>query len=185
MTDPSLVEHLIKDFQEQKATLKAQIELIDPIAASIRKPAATRLFHSGSLILLEFIMWILALFSIAFILFFDKLAPFFYLSQIANDSTVLEKYQQQDLITLAWYIKGLIVVLVLAFIWIARMLSKIRLKNSILNITGKSLKHVVEGLLQRKAAMENLELKYPVALPADADSIILPIDNQGHNDVLL
>src|SRR5690606_6524839 len=98
MTEPSLLEHLIKDFQEQKEILHKQIESVDPLAASIRQPIATRLFHSGFLIMLEIFAWILVLATVAFVLFMDKLAPFYYLNQIAHDTQIIDTYKQKDLI---------------------------------------------------------------------------------------
>ena len=185
MTDPLLFESLIKDFQEQKKTIQNQIETIDPIATSIRKPAATRLFNSGFLVFLEIIVWLLFLLSIAIILFLNKLFPFHYLDQIAHDTEIIAKYNQKNLITLEWYVKGVFALISILFFLIARMLSKIRMKNSILNITGKSLKIVVEQLLTRKAAMETLEMKFPIELPKHTDNIVLPIDDQGNKDILL
>lgn len=185
MTELSLTEQLIHNFQEQKKAINGQIETIDPIAVSIRKPAAKRLFHNGFLIFLELIAWLLFLGSIAVILFMDKIAPFFYLSQIAHDTEIIAKYRQQDLINLEWSIRALFVIIAILLVCVARMLSKIRLKNSILNLTGKTLKTVVEQLLKRKAAMETLELKFPAELPKETEGIVLPIDDQGHKDILL
>lgn len=184
MTEPSLLEHLIKDFQEQKEILHKQIESVDPLAASIRQPIATRLFHSGFLIMLEIFAWILVVATIAFVLFMDKLAPFYYLNQIAHDTQIIDTYKQKDLINLIWGVKGIALLNGFLFFWIARMLAKIRLKNSILNIAGKTLKELVEQFFKRRATMESLENKFPLDLPKDADSIIMNTPT-NHNDILL
>lgn len=180
----SLQEELIRDFQQQKKMINEQVALIDPMATSLRKPAARRLFHNGILVFLEILSWLLMLGCIAFVLFADKLYPFYYLNQLVHDSALGERYPAEDLKLLYWCIKGICIFAALLFVVIARMLGTIRLKNSILHIAGKNMKLLVEQLLRRKAAMEGMEQKYPVELPYSDDAIVMP-PQKPHDDILL
>lgn len=180
----TLQEDLIKDFQEQKKAVKEHISLVDPMATSLRKPVAQRLFNSGFIVLMEIVCWVLVLGLIALALFMDKLQPFFLLNQLVNDAVIVEKYSKHSLDMLFWTIRGMAVVMALLFLIIARMLAKIRLKNSVLHIAGKNMKQLAEQMLKRKAAMETISQRYPTEMPSNDDTIIVnkPIN---HNDELL
>lgn len=184
MKPHNLQEELIRDFQEQKTTINGQVALIDPMATSLRKPAARRLFHAGLLVFLEILAWLLFLGAVAFLLFSDKLYPFYYLNQLRHDGNLGERYRAHDLEMLYWSLKAVGVLAALLLVVIARMLSAIRLKNSILHIAGKNMKVLVEQLLKRKAAMEILEQKYPSDLPSSDDAVVMP-QARPHNDILL
>jgi hypothetical protein len=180
----NLQEDLIRDFQEQKKTINEQVDLIDPMATLLRKPAARRLFHTGMIIFLEIIAWLLLLGCIAFAVFMDKLYPFYLLNQITHDSSLAERYHQYDMNLLHWGIRGMAVVAALLLFIIARMLGTIRLKNSVLHVAGRNMKLLVEQLLRRKAAMEGLEQRHPSEMLADDDSVVMPVQ-KPHNDILL
>ena len=82
MTPSRLQEDLIKDFLEQKRTINEQIKLMDPMATSLRKPVAQRLLHSGFSVFLEIICWLLFAALLAYVIFMDKLVPFYVLSKL-------------------------------------------------------------------------------------------------------
>ncbi len=185
MKKTSLKEDLISDFQDQKKAVSEQLSLIDPMATSLRQPAAKRLLNTGFIVLMEIISWLLFLGCIAFILFMEKLFPFYYLPKIIHDTQLAASYNVQDMKILLWIIKGMAAVSAVLFLIIARMLATIRNKNSILNLAGKNLKLLAEQLLQRKASMESLEQRNPIEMPANADTIVLPSQQKPHDDILL
>ncbi len=179
-----LQDDLINDFQEQKKIIREQIALIDPLAASLRKPAAKRLFHAGFLVFMEIIAWLLCLGCIAVIVFQNKLYPLYFLSQMLHDTALSGTYKLYDLQMLNWAVKGLLLLAALLFVIIARMLAQIRKKNGVLHLAGKNMKVLVEQLLKRKAVMESLEQRHPISMPSDSDTIVLP-PVKPHDDTLL
>lgn len=179
-----LKDDLIKDFQEQKKVIREQIALIDPLAASLRKPAARRLFHAGLLVFLEIIFWLLFLACIAVIIFQNKLYPLYLLSQLLHDTSLSDKYKLYDLEMLNWSVKALLLAAGLLCLVVARMLAQIRKKNSVLHLAGKNMKVLVEQHLQRKATIETLEQRYPMDMPLESDTVILP-GHKPHDDTLL
>lgn len=176
----TLKEDLILDFQEQKKALSEQIELIDPMATSLRKPAARRMLDASMLIFMEILTWMILLCFIAFLIFMDKIYPFVYL----NDLNVTAKISDQELQMLRGAIRALGAISIILLLIISRMLRKIRLKNNVLNLTGKNLRLLSEELMKRKSAMNILMEKHAKELPADTDSVILP-PQKPHNDTLL
>lgn len=173
-------EDLILDFQEQKKALASQIDLIDPMANNLRKPAVRRMLDTGILVFMEILVWLGVLCFITFIIFMEKLYPFMYL----NDLNVTAKISEQELQVLSWAIKAMAIIGIILLIVISRMLRKIRLKNNILNFTGKNLRLLSEELMKRKAAMNILMEKHTKELPSDTDTVLLP-PQQPHNDQLL
>lgn len=186
----NLLHSLIKDFEVQKGVINKQIEDIDPLATALRMPVASRLFNSGLLIFIEILVWIAIAAMIAFTFYMDKLYPFTIWNQVTYDSDLLSTYQRDDFIYLGWIIRAAAIFVALLLFWIARLLSTIRMKNSILNIAGNSMKDLVAQHLKRKAAIEQMENKYPEILITDTDSVVLPKENppseeQNHPDILL
>lgn len=184
MKPVNLQEDLIRDFQEQKKTISGQVELIDPMATLLRKPAARRLFHAGFIVFMEIISWLLFLAAIAFALFMDKLYPFYLVNQVIHDSNLAEHYKTSDLDLLHWGIRGLALLSGILFLIIARMLSTIRLKNSVLHVAGRNMKLLVEQFLKRRAAMEGLEQRHPSEMLVNDDSVVMPVQ-KPHDDILL
>lgn len=180
----SLQDDLIRDFQEQKQNITEQVNLIDPMATLLRKPAAQRLIHAGFLVVVEIFAWLLVLATIAFIIFMDKLYPYYLIPKLSNDANILAKYSEQDMRMLAWGIRAIAIVLIITFFIITRMVATIRKKNSVLNVAGKNMKILAEQMLKRKAAMEVLEQRYPIDMPADSDSVVRPAA-KTHDDILL
>ncbi len=180
----SLKDDLIRDFQDQKRAVNEQVALIDPMATSLRKPAAKRLLNTGFIVMMEVLSWLLFLGCIAFIIFMDKLYPFYYLNKIVYDTALPPSYPIDDMKTLSWIIRGMALVSGLLFFAIARMLATIRNKNSILHLTGKNLKLLAEQLLQRKANMAALEQRNPIEMPSNTDTVIVP-QQKPHDDILL
>lgn len=180
----ALQEDLIRDFQEQKKTISEQVDLIDPMATSLRRPAAKRLFNTGLILFMEVLSWLCFLGCIAFILFADKLYPFYYLNQLLHNQALHTQYKEHDLKILYWSIKGIGLLVAVLFLIIARMLGTIRLKNSILYVAGRNMKLLVEQLLKRKASMESLEQRHAIDMPSSDDAIVMP-QQKPHNDILL
>src|SRR5690606_29004292 len=82
MTSNRLQDDLLKDFKEQKKMIYEQVELLDPLGTSLRKPAAQRLVSKGSLIFSEILCYLLAAGIITFLFFMDKIYPFYLLADL-------------------------------------------------------------------------------------------------------
>lgn len=184
MKPSTLKEELIRDFQDQKRAVNEQLALIDPMAASLRKPAAQRLINTSFIVFMEIICWVLFLGCIAFVLFMDRLFPFYYLSKLIHDTSLTDRYNTSDIQILTWIIRGMALVAAILFLIITQILTAVRRKNSVLHFTGKNLKLLAEQLLQRKAAMEALEQRNPIEMPSNPDTVVIPNQNP-HNDILL
>ncbi len=184
MATSRLQEDLVKDFQDQKRTINEQIKLIDPMATSLRMPVAQRLLNSSLSVILEILCWLVVVGLIAYILFMDKLVPFYVLSKLIQTGKSSGGFTEKELSVLSWSIKGLVIIIALLVVVIARMLAKIRQKNSILHLAGKNMKQLVEENLKRRSAIESIEQRHMLELPTNEDSIVTPMP-KPHNDTLL
>ncbi len=144
MSLTTLKDDLLKEFREERVMINEQIELLQPLATSLRKPAAQRLLSSSTLILTEFSCYIISLGGIAFISLMHKIYPFKFLSQIFYNAAYRNSVGSTNI-----------------FIFIiGRMAREIRLKNDILNIAGKDIKTIVGQHLERKAALDTIEQRH-------------------------
>ena len=160
----SLQDDLLSDFKEQKRLIIEQIELFDPLATTLRKPAAQRLVSKGAIIFAEVLCYLLALGAIAFAVFLNKLYPFYILSEI-RVKPEFESLGSTNMQLLQYSIYGLTGIISLLFYFIARAMRHIRLKNDILHLAGKNIKELVGQHLRRKATIDAIEQRHFVELP--------------------
>ena len=184
MSSNRLQDDLLHEFREQKKTNYELIELLDPLATSLSKPAAQRLISKGALVFAEIIFYLLALAAVAFIIFIDKIYPFYIITDMRArlDFQSMLGGNNIQMLNLALY--GLIAFVAILLYSIARMIRRIRLKNNILNLAGKNIKYIVGQHLNRKAAIESIEQRHFDELPSndvEEEGIISvnDVDNPG------
>jgi hypothetical protein len=164
MSLTTLKDDLLHEFREERVMISDQIELLDPLATSLRKPAAQRLLSSGTLIMTEFICYIISLGGIAFMAFMHKIMPFNVLSQMFYSSSLRNGIGATNLFFLILGIYGLAAIGVVLIFVIGRMAREIRLKNDILNMAGKDIKTIVGQHLERKAALDTIEQRHMLGM---------------------
>lgn len=159
-----LQDDLIQDFREQKELIYQQIGIFDPLGTQLRKPAARRLVSKGALIIAEILCYLLAMAAVAFAVFMHKIHPFYILQEIntRREYAALGK-GSTELLNISFY--GMVAVIALLMIIVARCVRTIRLKNDILNFAGKHINTLVGQHLKRKANIEMLEQRHRGELP--------------------
>jgi len=160
----TLKEDLLQEFREERIMINEQIGLLDPLATSLRKPAAQRLLSSSTLVLTEFTCYIISLGGIAFIAFMHKIYPFSLLRDQLYNTQYRDAVGGTNLIYLNLAVYGLAVASVIFMFIMGRMAREIRLKNDILNVAGKDIKTIVGQHLERKAALDTIEQRHMLGL---------------------
>lgn len=164
MTSTRLQDDLIRDFKEQKRMIYDQVELLDPLATSLRKPAAQRLISKGALIFAEVLCYLLAVGIIVFLFFMEKIYPFYILSDIKYKSEFRQLgWMNTQAFSIAIY--AIISLVAILFYGLARASRAIRLKNTILNLAGKNIKVVIGQHLERKASIDTILQRHFDELP--------------------
>lgn len=161
-------EDLLNDFKEQKKVLIEQIELFDPLALSLRKPAAQRLMSKGGLIIAEIFCYLLCLAFVAFVFTMNLIFPFTGLSGPGSFRPVHNPAASQEAEYLSIAVHAMAAVTGILFFIIARMTRRIRLKNNVLHLAGTNMKILVGQHLKRKAAIESIEQRHNLELPSYA-----------------
>lgn len=160
MSLTTLKDDLLQEFREEREMVTEQIELLEPLATSLRQPAAQRLLSSGTLAITEFSCYTVSLGGVAFIAFMHLIYPFSILSNTFYNSALRNKIGAPNLVYLTLAIYGLSAVGVILIFIVGRMAREIRLKNEILNIAGKDIKTVFGQHLERKAALDTIEQRH-------------------------
>ncbi|MBS1645484.1 MAG: hypothetical protein JST36_10640 [Bacteroidetes bacterium] len=182
MSDPKLQDTLLEEFRQSKKMVHDQIALFEPLASSMRKPAAQRLAQNGLLFVEESLCWLLVLACIAVGIFLNKLYPFYVLFELsATKAGDAVGHQNIQMLRLAIY--ALIGLCGILFLIQARSLRKIRKKNTILSLAGKDIKTIIGQLLQRKAAIEVIEQKYFDELPSSEPINQIPNPDYDADDI--
>ncbi len=164
MSLTTLKDDLLHEFREERIMINEQIELLDPLATSLRKPAAQRLLSSSTLIISEVTCYIISLGGIAFIGFMHKIFPFVVLNDVFYDAETRSKAGTSNLLFLILAIYGLVLIGIILMFIIGRMAREVRLKNDILNLAGKDIKTIVGQHLERKAALDTIEQRHMLGL---------------------
>lgn len=179
MISSALYQDLVNDFKKQNELIDDQVATFEPIIQSLRMPAAHRLLNKGFLILLELLSYIIFLASIAFVIMQKHLVPF-YIVNILQERGSESGFSTNDVTILNWSISGMALIIGVLFLIIARLLRKIRLKNSVLHTINKNIRILVAQHLQRKAVIETIEKRHFTELPTlnEEKIAVLPTTNQ-------
>lgn len=178
-----LQDDLLNDFKQQKQVIAEQIAIFDPLAKSLRKPAAHRLMNKGIMLFAEIFFYLLCLLFIAITILMNHI----YWFSPLDDINVWDKVKAfQTLSTPEYFslsvhfLSGFIAFL---FLFIARLCRKIRQKNTALSAAGKSMKVLVGQHLKRKAAIDAIEQRHFQELPdLDANPKVNEVLNPGFSE---
>ena len=187
MSLTTLKDDLLKEFREERLMINDQIELLDPLATSLRRPAAQRLLSSSTLILTEFSCYILSLGGVAFIALMHKIYPFNSLGELFYNSSVRNMVGATNMLYLILAVYGLASIGVIFLFIIGRMAREIRLKNDILNMAGKDIKTIVGQHLERKAALDTIEQRHLLGMSGVSPTMTIrssvnEVVNPGYGD---
>src|SRR4051812_16191366 len=116
-----LQEDLLQEFKEERRMISSQLELFDPLATSMRRPAAQRLLSKGLLIFLELLIWLAFLGTIAMGILLKKLYPYYVLGQVQAKATEsgIGRYNAD---ALYWGVIGIIAGVAILWLIIAGMI---------------------------------------------------------------
>jgi hypothetical protein len=184
MSLATLKDDLLKEFREERIMINDQIELLDPLATSLRRPAAQRLLSSGTLIMAEIICYIISVSGIAVMAFMHLIYPFNVLKEAFYNSEMRNKAGALNLVYLDLAIYGLVALCVIFVFIIGRMAREMRLKNDILNHAGKDIKTIVGQHLERKAALDAIEQRHLLGLSGIGQPAKQPSQTQQANEML-
>ena len=160
MSLTTLKDDLLQEFREERTMINEQLELLDPLATSLRKPAAQRLLSSGTLIIAEISCYIVSLGGIAFAIIMHRIYPFGILGDMFYNSQIRNTLGSENLFYFILAVYGLASIGIVLMFIIGRMAREMRLKNDILNHAGKDIKQIVGQHLERKAALETIEQRH-------------------------
>ena len=160
-----LQDDLFQDFQEQRKFIHEQVEMFVPVAESLSRPAAARIMNKMTLIICEFLCYLLCIASVAFIFLMDKFPPFNIISTIMYDAHLRIGVGEQNVFILKIALIGMFVLVAILFYFLGAYSRNMRLKNTILHIASKDIKRLVGQLLTRKAAIESIDQRHFEELP--------------------
>lgn len=159
-----LQEDLLQEFKDEKQTINNQLEIFEPLAENLRKPAAQRLVSKGTLIIFEIACYALCGGAIALAVLMNKVYPFSvwdymqYKAQLPDVADGNPTMADMQNFTIALHV--LLGLAGLLFLIIARLLSSVRRKNFIINSVGKDIKILVAQHLVRRATIKSIEERH-------------------------
>lgn len=164
MSHTTLKEDLLAEFREERVMINEQIEILDPMATSLRLPAAMSMLSSSTLVITEYICYFLALGSIAFVFLMHRIFPFSLLSNLFYTPEFRNSIGASNVVYLMGATYGIVVLGALLLFFIGRMVREIRLKNEILDVVGRDIKIIVGMHLERKAALDTIEQRHMLGM---------------------
>lgn len=159
-----LQEDLLQEFKEEKQIISNQLEIFQPLAENLRKPAAQRLVSKGTLMIMEIVCYALCGGAIALAVLMNKVYPFSvwdYIHYRGQLPDVPERNPSMgDMQNFTIVLHVLLGLMGILFLIIARLLSSVRNKNFIINSVGKDIKTLVGQHLVRKATIQSIEERH-------------------------
>lgn len=160
----TLKDDLLAEFREERAMINEQMELLDPMATALRKPAAQKLISSSTLIITEVACYIFSMAGIAFLPFMHRVFPFNILTSIFYNTELRHKLGGPNLSILIGAVYVLVGILAIVVFVIGRMAREMRLKNEILCVAARDVKLIVGQHLERKAAISSIEQRHMLGM---------------------
>lgn len=160
----TLRDDLLQEFREERILISEQLELLGPLAMSLRQPAALRLLSSTTLIISEVSCYILSMGGLACVIFMHLIYPFSLLSELFYNPQHRNNIGATNLASLTLAIYAISVIGVVLLFIIGRMAREMRLKNDILNHAGKDIKTITGQHLERKAVLDTIEQRHMLGL---------------------
>ncbi len=184
----TLRDDLMQEFREECIMIREEMEILDPLGTSLRKPAAQRLISTSTLIITEILCYGLFLGGIAFMVMMHTIYPFTVANTIYHTPEISNKLGGPNVnnFLLAGY--GIVALAIVMFMVIARMARSIRLKNDILHQAGKDIKIILGMHLERKAAIDTLEQRHMlnvsgISMPVEKTKVnINEVGNPGYDE---
>ncbi len=184
METTRLQDDLLQEYKAERKLINEQLHLLDPLAVSLRKPAAQRLLNKGALIACEIMFYLLTMGAIAFAVFMDKLPPFNIINILRYQGDHAAKLGAWNVECLYYGVLGLVAIIALLFFIVARSARRFRQKNTILDLAGKHMKDIMGQQLERKAAIEAIDQRHFQEFPDDPhptrSSKVNSIPNPGY-----
>ncbi len=178
-----LQDELLHEFREEKRLVVSQTELLEPLAASLRRNAALRLADKSMILIGELICWALLLACIAVMIFMKKLYPFYLLTELSRPEHSREM-GLQNVQMLQWSFYALLGLIGLLSYLLARALARVRQKNAILSMTGSRIKTILAEHSKRRLAIDAIEQRHFSELPAEPPIItdkVNEVRNPGYD----
>lgn len=172
MSLTTLKDDLLAEFREERIMINDQLEVLDPLATALRRPAAQRLLSSSTLFVAEFICYILSLGGIAFAVLMHRIYPFSLLNKALYTPELRNGLGAPNLTVLISATYALVGFGVVLLFVLGRMAREVRLKNAILNMACTGIKTVVGQHLERRAAVRAIEQRHLLGL-----SGVSPVNN--------
>lgn len=159
MENIRLQDDLLREYKAEKEMIATQLDKLVPLGVALRKPVAARLFHKVVLLVSEIVFYLAAASSIVFIVFRDRVYPFYVLSRLRLHPEALGM-SETEVAALYWSVPALAALIGICFLIIARCLNRIRRKNAILQMAGRDIKEIVGAQLKRKAVLETIDQRH-------------------------
>ena len=160
MSLSTLEDDLLNELKEEHRLIYEQIEVLDPLSVALRKPLHQRMMSNTLLTLGEIICYMLAIGGIIFTAVAHTIYPFSVLAKVYNSKALMSKLGDSDVDHFALAVYAVMVLCILLIFLIGRMARDIRKKNQILHLAGMDIKEMMAGHLDRKAAIDYLEMKH-------------------------
>jgi hypothetical protein len=160
MSLTTLEDDLLQEIKEERRLIYEQIEVLDPLSVALRKPLPQRLMHNTLLTLGEIVCYLLAIGGIVFTAVAHTFYPFSVLAKIYNSKSLMSKLGTGDVDHLALAVYAVMVLCILLIFLVGRMARDIRKKNQVLHLAGMDVKEMMAAHLDRKAAIDYLEMKH-------------------------
>ena len=160
MSLTTLEDDLLNELKQERRMIYEQIEVLDPLSVALRKPVAQRLMNTTLLTLAEILCYLLAISGILFAAMAHTIYPFSLLAKVYASKTVMSKLGESDVNHFALALYAVMALCILLIFLVGRMARDIRKKNQILHLAGMDVKEMMAAHLDRKAAIDYLEVKH-------------------------
>lgn len=158
---------VLQDIAWEKENLNKQIELLEPLKRTLHRSAGMKMLSASGYFFFQLLCWAGIIGLLAWLIFMFRVAPFYELANMMYTAEQSGQYRSHEFTNIEWAIRLMVIVLIVLLFIIDRQLAKLRKKNNLASVAGKTIADMQGKLEERMNTLESFEHKYSYLLRGD------------------
>lgn len=174
MTENNFRKDVFEHLKKEKERAQADIVNIQTFKDEFYQSRGSKFIKQSSFVLLEIIVWALVVAELFWLIFLFRVPPLHKFQEMLVHVKNTGFYAADDLNIVEWSVRGLVILIIIATFFVARMVSALRKQNSRAVHAGKGFMDLIDVENARLKDINDLEQKY---VYLNAEDINIELEN--------
>lgn len=158
---------VLQDIAWEKENINKQIELLEPLKKTLHRSAGMKMLSTSGYFFFQLLCWVGIIGLLAWLIFMFKVSPFYELTNMMYTAEQSGQYKSHEFTNIEWTIRLMAIISIVLLFIIDRQLAKLRRKNNLASVAGKTIADMQGKLEERMNTLIAFEHKYSYLLQDD------------------